>query len=194
VKSLTGGEADERRRFEAQLSELRRLLREAQASGKASKSELDAIQREVDALELAARSAERGPSAFASAAAETAGADLGATLAKDAEEQARLRRSAEAARATLERELGERATEALDRLELRLERLVHRARLGRVETVLGKKRALEVEIEALSQGYLPQSLVDSLDVDRYLRDDEEFWPDDGEDWADEYVGGEGLHD
>ncbi len=194
VKSLTGGVADERRRFEAQLSELRRLLREAQASGKASKSELDAIQREVDSLELAARSAERGPSAFASAAGETAGADLGATLAKDAEEQARLRRSAEAARGTLERELGERATEALERLELRLERLLHRARLGRVEMVLGKKRALEVEIEALSQGYLPQSLVDSLDVDRYLRDDEEYWPDDGEDWADEYVGGEGLHD
>lgn len=64
--------------------------------------------------------------------------------------------------------------------------------MGRIELVLGKKRALEVEIEALSQGLLPPSMVDSLDVARYLRDDEEYWPDDGEDWADEYVGGEGL--
>ena len=62
----------------------------------------------------------------------------------------------------------------------------------RIETVLGKKRALEVEIEALSQGLLPQTIVDSLDAQRYLRDDEEYWPFEGEDWEDEYVGGEGL--
>ena len=31
-----------------------------------------------------------------------------------------------------------------------------------------------------------------LDAARYLGDDEEYWPFEGEDWADEYVGGEGL--
>ena len=60
------------------------------------------------------------------------------------------------------------------------------------QTVLGKKRSLEVEIEALSQGLLPQTIVDSLDAQRFLQDDEEFWPFEGEDWEDEYVGGEGL--
>ena len=74
----------------------------------------------------------------------------------------------------------------------RLTRLIRRARAGRIETVLGKKRAVELEVEALSQGYLPQGAVDSLDAARYLRDDEEYWPFDGEDWEDEYVGGEGL--
>jgi hypothetical protein len=73
-----------------------------------------------------------------------------------------------------------------------LTRLLRRARLGRVETVLGKKRSLEIEIEALSQGLLPQTIVDSLDAARYLGDDEEYWPFEGEDWEDEYVGGEGL--
>jgi hypothetical protein len=77
-------------------------------------------------------------------------------------------------------------------LDRRLSRLLRRARLGKVETVLGQKRALEVEVEALSQGLLPQSIVDSLDAQRYLQDDEEYWPFDGEDWEDEYVGGEGL--
>jgi hypothetical protein len=70
--------------------------------------------------------------------------------------------------------------------------LLRRARLGRIETVLGRKRALELEVEALSQGLLPQAAIDSLDAARFLGDDEEYWPFDGEDWADEYVGGEGL--
>ena len=84
------------------------------------------------------------------------------------------------------------AKDALIRLDRRLSRLLRRARLGRIETVLGEKRALEVEVEALSQGLLPQTIVDSLDAARYLQDDEEYWPFDGEDWEDEYVGGEGL--
>jgi hypothetical protein len=84
------------------------------------------------------------------------------------------------------------AKDALNRYDQRLSRLLRRARLGRIETVLGKKRSLEVEIEALSEGVLPQGAVDSLDAARYLRDDEEYWPYEGEDWADEYVGGEGL--
>ena len=74
----------------------------------------------------------------------------------------------------------------------RLTRLLNRARLGRVETVLGRKKALEIEVDALSQGLLPQTIVDSLRAERYLGDDEEYWPFEGEDWADEYVGGEGL--
>ena len=86
----------------------------------------------------------------------------------------------------------ELAQDALRRLDMRLSRLLRRARLGRIETVLGKKRSLEIEIEALSQGLLPQTIVDSLDAQRFLQDNEEFWPFEGEDWEDEYVGGEGL--
>ena len=84
------------------------------------------------------------------------------------------------------------AQEALGRLERRLTRLVRRAHAGRIETVLGRKQALELEVEALSQGYLPPGAVDSLEAARYLGDDEEYWPFDGEDWDDEYIGGEGL--
>ena len=51
---------------------------------------------------------------------------------------------------------------------------------------------MRVEIQALSQGLLPQTIVDSLDAQRFLQDNEEFWPFEGEDWEDEYVGGEGL--
>ena len=56
----------------------------------------------------------------------------------------------------------------------------------------GKKRALEVEIEAINAGYLPKDALDSLDASRYLRDNEEYWPFEGDDWPDEFVGTEGL--
>jgi hypothetical protein len=82
------------------------------------------------------------------------------------------------------------AKDALHRLDLRLSRLLRRARLGRIETVLGRKRALEVEVEAIRLGYLPQDAVDSLEAARYLEDNEEYWPFEGDDWPDEYVGGE----
>ena len=73
---------------------------------------------------------------------------------------------------------------------MRLSRLLRRARLGRIESVLGRKRALEVEVEAIRLGYLPQDAVDSLEAARYLEDNEEYWPFEGDDWPDEYVGGE----
>jgi hypothetical protein len=64
--------------------------------------------------------------------------------------------------------------------------------LGRIETVLGRKRALELEVEAIGNGFLPAGAVDSLDVARYLKDSEEYWPFEGDDWPDEYVGREVL--
>ena len=39
-------------------------------------------------------------------------------------------------------------------------------------------------------GYLPQDAVDSLDAARFLEDNEEYWPFEGDDWPDEYVGSE----
>jgi tetratricopeptide (TPR) repeat protein len=96
--------------------------------------------------------------------------------------------------ATARKELGDAETalakDALHRLDLRLSRLLRRARLGRIESVLGRKRALEVEIEAIRLGYLPQDAVDSLDAARFLEDNEEYWPFEGDDWPDEYVGSE----
>jgi hypothetical protein len=84
------------------------------------------------------------------------------------------------------------AKDALRRLDLRLSRLLRRARLGRIESVLGKKRGLEIEIEAIQAGYLPKGALDSLDAARYLKDSEEYWPFEGDDWPDEFVGTEGL--
>jgi hypothetical protein len=117
------------------------------------------------------------------------GADLPDLLRGDVAEAGDLQARIAKARKDLGDSESALAKDALHRLDLRLSRLLRRARLGRIESVLGRKRALEVEVEAIRLGYLPQDAVDSLEAARYLEDNEEYWPFEGDDWPDEYVGG-----
>jgi hypothetical protein len=119
-----------------------------------------------------------------------AGADLADLLRADASRGADMQARIAASRKELADAETSLARDALRRLDMRLSRLLRRARLGRIESILGRKRALEVEIEAIRLGYLPRDAVDSLEAARYLEDNEEYWPFEGDDWPDEYVGGE----
>jgi tetratricopeptide (TPR) repeat protein len=157
-------------------------------SARAPADQIAALRQQLS--ELKAR-LQRGAGAASSNPAETpAGTDLPdllrADISKGGEMQVRV--------ATARKDLGDAETalakDALHRLDLRLSRLLRRARLGRIESVLGRKRALEVEIEAIRLGYLPQDAVDALDAARFLEDNEEYWPFEGDDWPDEYVGSE----
>lgn len=178
-------------RIESQIAELKRLIRDAGGSSRKASAELRDLGRDLQALELGARSLRRQLEPQVSPVAAPA-ADLPGLISADRELAARLHADTVALREAVEKEQLALARSAFERLERRLTRLLNRARLGRIETVLGKKRALEVEVEALSQGLLPKTIVDSLRAERYLQDDEEYWPFEGEDWEDEYVGGEGL--
>jgi hypothetical protein len=182
-EALGNTDLDKVERIEGQIAELKRLLREADsaAQGKQS-SDLDALKKELEALQLPPPVAKVGPK----------GEDLPGLLAADRERATVLYNDAQKLRVEVEAQELALAKDSLVRLDRRLSRLLRRARLGRIETVLGKKRSLEIEVEALSQGLLPQTIVDSLDAARYLGDDEEYWPFEGEDWTDEYVGGENL--
>ncbi len=120
----------------------------------------------------------------------SSGTDLPDLLRADSAQATALQARVTAVRKGLSEIESALARDALHRLDLRLSRLLRRARLGRIESVLGRKRALEVEVEAIRLGYLPQDAVDSLDAARYLEDNEEYWPFEGDDWPDEYVGGE----
>jgi hypothetical protein len=187
--ALGGTPAERAERLDAQLAEVRRLVRQVKASGGHG---ADLQQVEVELAELEARAREASRAERAPVAAAQGGTDLPGLVGTDRARATALYGEADATRAALVASQRAAAKDALVRLDRRLSRLLRRARLGRIETVLGKKRALEVEIEALSEGFLPQGAVDSLQAARYLRDDEEYWPFDGEDWTDEYVGGEGL--
>ena len=126
----------------------------------------------------------------ADASAQAGGKDLPDLLRADNAEAVALSPNVEAALTALRQAETLLARDALKRVDLRLSRLLRRARLGRIESVIGRKRALEVEIEAINNGILPASALDSLDAARYLKDNEEYWPFEGDDWPDEFVGGE----
>jgi hypothetical protein len=123
-------------------------------------------------------------------ATEQTGVDLPDLLRADAAHASELAGQIDTLRASLAAEETRLAKDALHRLDLRLSRLLRRARLGRIESVLGRKRTLEVEIEAINDGVIPKSAIDSLDAARYLKDNEEYWPFEGDDWPDEFVGSE----
>jgi hypothetical protein len=187
---LSASPADKVARIESQVRELKRLLREAERTGKKG-PDVELLGKELAGLEVQMRAA-RASLSDVTAAPPTKGEDLAGLIAADRELSTKLYQASAALRLQAEQQQLDFAQDALQRLDQRLSRLLRRARLGRIETVLGKKRSLEIEIEALSQGLLPQTIVDSLDAQRFLQDDEEFWPFEGEDWEDEYVGGEGL--
>jgi hypothetical protein len=174
-----------------------------------ARAALDGVRRQLDDLEqarapaasiaplrkelteLEGRLGTAGPASVEAALAQ-GGRDLPELLRADAQLAVGLSREIEGTRTELAAAENALAKDALHRLDLRLSRLLRRARLGRIESVLGKKRALEVEIEAINAGYLPKDALDSLDAARYLRDNEEYWPFEGDDWPDEFVGSEGL--
>jgi tetratricopeptide (TPR) repeat protein len=148
------------------------------------------LREALTALKAQAWQASGGERATPRAGEALAGADLGDLLRTDTARAGELQSRIAIARRDLADLESVLAKDALHRLDLRLSRLLRRARLGRIESVLGRKRALEVEVEAIRLGYLPQDAVDSLDAARYLEDSEEYWPFEGDDWPDEYVGGE----
>jgi tetratricopeptide (TPR) repeat protein len=170
----------------AAIEGVKRQLADAEAAH-ANPAEVAAIGAELKKLEMRLSFANGQRAADGSAAGQ--GTDLPDLIRTDQARAAALSVQLDVVRRSLAAGEVSLARDAMHRLDLRLSRLLRRARLGRIESVLGRKRALEVEIEAISQGILPADAVDSLDAARYLQDNEEYWPFEGDDWPDEFVGG-----
>ena len=60
--------------------------------------------------------------------------------------------------------------------------------MGRIDAVLGAKKKLEIEVRDMAAGRFPPELFGKLQIEGVVGDDEEFWPYEGEYWADEYEG------
>jgi TolA-binding protein len=98
-----------------------------------------------------------------------------------------LRTRALALRAKLEKKANEAGEKALSALRERLAKELRRARIGRIDAVMGSKRQVELQVESLAAGRFPAELMDPLRMQSMLRDDEEYWPFEGEDWPDEFI-------
>jgi hypothetical protein len=175
-------------RLTQEVEGVRRQLEDLEASGVAQK-DTEALRTELTRLSAAASAKDPAASDVGPIGS---GKDLPDLVQQDTQRTRKLSSDLTALRGSLVSAESALAKDALARLDMRLSRLLRRARLGRIESVLGKKRALEVEIGAIQNGYLPQDAVDALEPVRYLKDNEEYWPFEGDDWPDEYVGAEGL--
>jgi tetratricopeptide (TPR) repeat protein len=78
------------------------------------------------------------------------------------------------------------AESALVDLDKRLRGLMRQARLTHIDAVIGKKKRLEIEIANLQEGRFPADMFAKLQLEGLIGDDEEYWPFEGEYWADEY--------
>ncbi len=66
--------------------------------------------------------------------------------------------------------------------------MLDKAKLGKIDAVIGQKRKLDIEVQDLAAGRFPPELHGRLWNAGLIGDDEEYWPFEGEFWADEYEG------
>jgi hypothetical protein len=171
---------------------VRRMISDLEGSG-ASASQLAPMKEELNQLQTRVNAARTATTVAAANAVSTPGGkDLPDLIRQDEQVATTYSQPIETARTELARTESVLAKDSLRRVDLRLSRLLRRARLGRIESILGRKRSLEIEIEAINNGFLPQDAVDALDAARFLKDSEEYWPFEGDDWPDEFIGSEGL--
>ena len=77
---------------------------------------------------------------------------------------------------------------SLDKLYEDTRKVLDKAKLGKVDAVIGQKRKLDIEVQDLAAGRFPEELIGRLWNASMIGDDEEYWPFQGEYWADEYEG------
>jgi hypothetical protein len=113
-------------------------------------------------------------------------AGLGPMLRADRERAAELGMAAARLEKKLTHASGQLMEAALIDLRSQLEDLLRRARLGKIDAVVGEKRKLEKEIEDLAAGRFPPEMFGRLHLEGLIGDDEEYWPPEQEVWLDEY--------
>lgn len=189
--------------FESEIAEVRRMVRTTREMLGGLSRQLDALRRggaEASDLQPLETSMTRHAESLRSLvrqlrAAESANSeDTPATdvegvrglLAIDARAARTLPSRVDAMRTRLTDAAGSAAVRSLRGLRRRLAGSLRRARIGRIDAVMGSKRRIEVQIESLAAGRFPPELIDPLRVQGLLRDDEEYWPFEGELWEDEF--------
>ena len=196
---------DDTASVQQELASMREELAETRRAVRALDDQLDAMRalgaksaelvvHEKTAAELAARLRKLEaalddvrlgllPDAEASAATS----DVPQLLARDERQAGVLDKRVLGLRPKLVSSANDRAFAELTGLRDRLAGFLRRARIGRIDAVMGSKRRIEVQIESLAAGRFPAELRNPLLVQGFLASDEEYWPFEGEDWPDEYL-------
>jgi len=151
----------------------------------AEEKRLDDLHAKVTkAIEQAVASADTAAQAVSSQAT----ASLKPLLDADIKDARRLDKSAHALAVQLDDAGDKLAQLAIERLYTDTRKVLDKAKLGKVDAVIGQKRKLDIEVQDLAAGRFPEELRGRLWNASMIGDDEEYWPFQGEYWADEYEG------
>jgi len=179
-------------RLRDQIDQARSNLRRAQRSGELEAADVEAeskrlaqIAGDIDALESRAITAAE---AVAIADEESTPDGLKPLVRADLAQSKQLDQSAKELLGRLEATADTMAQDALETLYVETKRVLDKAKLGKIDAVIGQKRRLEIEVQDLSSGRFPAELHGQLWEQGLIGDDEEFWPFEGEYWKDEYEG------
>ena len=177
-----------KQQIEEQRLELARARRDGTISGDAASAEnkrLDELAKKAaDAASDAQLTADKAAGAVASQAAPT----IRGMIEADIKEARRLDRAADRLAEDLEVAGDKLAQIAIDKLYDDTRRVLDKAKLGKIDAVIGQKRKLDIEVQDLAAGRFPEELIGRMWNASMIGDDEEFWPWEGEFWADEYEG------
>ena len=179
------GLAEEAHRSRVELDRARRAGTIAADAAAEEDARLSNLEGRIQ--DAAARSVD-----LAGAASKNVAADAPPTLRPLIVEDVRAAASLAAAASTMARKLNQAADTlaqaAIERLYTNTRRVLDKARLGMIDSVIGQKRSLDIEVQDLAAGRFPAELRGRLWSKSMIGDDEEFWPAEDEYWADEYKG------
>jgi hypothetical protein len=177
--------AEEVERARAELARGKRAGTIDKADAEEEESRLAVLAEKVEAARgKALKAAEEADER----AAGDAKGSLKPLLQADLAEARRLERRSRELLRQLERAADELGQKSIDKLYRDTKRVLDKARLGKIDAVIGQKQALDIEVQDLAAGRLPAVLRGRLWDVGMIGDDEEVWPFEGEFWADEYEG------
>jgi hypothetical protein len=180
------------RRLSGQIRDQKSELARAQRAGTIAASDAGDESARLDKLLARTQTAERNAIAVAEKAADATTAQVSAQIRpmiqRDIADARRLDKAAHALYEKLEQAGDRLAQQAVDRLYADTRRVLDKAKLGKVDAIIGQKRKLDIEVQDLAAGRFPEELIGKLWNASMIGDDEEYWPWQGEYWADEYEG------
>ncbi|HEX5062373.1 MAG TPA: hypothetical protein VFV99_23540, partial [Kofleriaceae bacterium] len=180
------------RRLQKQIStqrgEIARAKREKLMPADEARKELDHLDDLSAKVEVALANGLATADKAAQAVAAQAPGGIKPMIQADIAEARRLDKASHALARKLA-EAGEKlAQSATDRLYDDTRKVLDKAKLGKIDAVIGQKRKLDIEVQDLAAGRFPEELIGRMWNASMIADDEEYWPFQGEYWADEYGG------
>jgi len=180
------------RRLIAQIQDDRVALARARQGGMIAAGDAGDEDARLGKLLDRARTAERSAIAAADRAADAAATraapGLRPMIQADVADARRLDKASHALLDQLLQASDRLAQQAVDRLYTDARRVLDKARLGKIDAIIGQKRKLDIAVQDLASGRFPEELIGRMWNASMIGDDEEFWPWQGEYWADEYEG------